>query len=244
MLRSSKRVYAHPRHFRRERIPALEHLDRLDIDRAERSLSYGDLDRMGRLPGQFRPLWRAVRRIGRLQPPGGTLRLLEVGAGTGAVGLRLARGLAEDGRPVELYSTDLRPDDLPAAGTTNGVTVIPLRLHALEDPLPESDIAVANLLIHHLDDAGARRLLTRLAASSRLGAAVFDLVRSPFAFHFLRLTLPLWARSPITVADALISVQQAFRPEELMALAVEAGIKSPRLSRHLGLRTLLWWAST
>ncbi|HVR75655.1 MAG TPA: hypothetical protein VMT52_15075 [Planctomycetota bacterium] len=242
---AQKRDYAHPRRFRRERIPALEHLDRLDIDPVERSLSYADLDRIGRLPGQFRPLWRAVRRIGRLQGPGReTLRLLEVGAGTGAVGLRLARGLARDGHAVELYSTDLRPDDLPAAGSANGVTVIPLRLHALEDPLPESDIAVANLLIHHLDDSGAVQLLTRLAASSRLGGAVFDLDRNPFAFHLLRLTLPLWARSPITVADALISVQQAFRPEELMDLAERAGIPSPRSSRHLGLRTLLWWVSS
>jgi hypothetical protein len=45
----------------------------------------------------------------------------------------------------------------------------------------------------------------------------------------------------VSCADSLISVQQAFRVEELLALARAAGIAAPRARRYLGLRTLVWW---
>jgi SAM-dependent methyltransferase len=221
---------------------AREHLDRDDVPEEERQLSYRDLETVSRLPFQLGPLERVVRRLaGRTAPGGGPLRLLELGAGTGRIGLRIAERLARGGRKVRLLATDISPGLLPAAREGPDLVVEASRLDVTGDPLPESDIVFTNLLLHHLPVEEAATLLGKMRACARLGGAVFDLDRNAWAFHFLRVFFPLWARSAISPADALISVQQAFRREELRALAARAGIEHPRLRRYLGLRTLLWW---
>jgi SAM-dependent methyltransferase len=176
-----------------------------------------------------------------ISDPPRPLRLVELGAGTGWAGLRLAAALTRRGRDVDLLSTDIAPDFLPQPGRRGRVMVRSARLDALTDPIPEADITIANLLIHHLERAHAVGLLERMRAASRRGGAVFDLDRNRWAFACFRVFFPLWARSPFTCADALISVQQAFRVGELADMAREAGIERPHLRRYVGLRTLLWW---
>jgi hypothetical protein len=246
MQLSWRKLFTAPTSLAPGRRTAVEHLDRPDIDPAEKARSHRDLERLSRLPFQFGPLRGAVLRLAeRRAPPGhGPLRLVELGAGSGWAGLRLGAALARRGHDVDLLSTDVDPALLPAPGRRGRLAVRPARLDAVRDSIPEADITVANLLIHHLDRAGAVRLLAAMGAASRLGGAVFDLDRNAWAFHFLRVFFPLWALSPITCADALISVQQAFRPEELVEIAREAGIERPRIDRYLGLRMLLSWESS
>jgi SAM-dependent methyltransferase len=241
-----RQEYSGPSRFSRERRRALEHLDQASpAERIEMERSYRDLETISRLPGQFRPLKRAVERLlaesGWSGAQGRRLEILELGAGTGAVGLRLARGLAKKGHKVDLLSTDLRPDFLPRAREGSGVLLKTQKLDALRDPLPQADIIVANLLVHHFETKDAASVLSRMESAGRLGGVVFDLDRNLFAFTLLRFFFPLWARSPMTVADALLSVQQAFRADEILRLALEAGIKRPRIKRHLWIRNLLWW---
>jgi SAM-dependent methyltransferase len=234
--------YAAPRSFSERRVRSAEHLDLPATDERERARSYHDLDRISRLPFQFGPLWRIVRRLaGREAPPGSPIRLLELGAGTGAVGLRIARRLAARGRRVELLSSDIRTEQLPPPREGPELRIVPLRIDLLTDELPSADVILANLVVHHFDDRDVREILRRLAAAATLGAVVYDLERSRRAFHLFRWFFPLWAKSPVTVADSLLSVQQAFRAEELMAIAREAGVKVPRVRRYFGLRILLWW---
>ena len=231
-----------PRRLAPGRVPSREHLDRQDIADSEKRLGYADLETVSRMPFQLGPLERAVARIAASARGEATpLRLVELGAGTGRIGLRIAEGLARRGRKVELLATDVSASMLPEARSGPDLVVLPLRLDVVSDPLPETDVIFANLLIHHLPGLEAAALLRNMRGAARLGGAVFDLDRNAFAFHFMRLFFPLWARSPISPADALISVQQSFRVEELRALAAEAGIERPHLRRYLGLRTLLWW---
>jgi len=231
-----------PRRLAPGRVPRREHLDRPDIADSEKRLSYADLETVSRMPFQLGPLERAVARLAaRARKAPGPLRLVELGAGTGRIGLRIAERLARRGLEVELLSTDISRSMLPDARSGPGLVVRPVRLDVVSDPLPEADVIFTNLLIHHLSDSQAAALFRNMRRAARLGGAVFDLDRNAFAFHFLRLFFPVWSRSPISPADALISVQQAFRVEELRALAAEAGIETPHLRRYLGLRTLLWW---
>jgi hypothetical protein len=138
-------------------------------------------------------------------------------------------------------TTDLRPEQLPITAGHPRIEVSRLRVDVLADPLPPGDIVFANLLIHHFDRVDAVALLARMHAAATLGGAVFDLDRNRWAFLLARGILPLFARSAVTVADGLASVQQAFRRDELAGLAREAGIPTPRLKRYLGVRALLWW---
>jgi hypothetical protein len=142
---------------------------------------------------------------------------------------------------VELLLTDLRPEVLPPEMDDGGVITRPQRVDVLHDPIPEGDILIANLFLHHLSDADATSVLARMRASGRLGGVVSDLVRSRWAFSLLRLFLPVFARSAVTVSDGLTSVQQAFSKDEMLAMARAAGIARPRYTEHIGVRSLLWW---
>ena len=103
------RKYPASRRFRQERLSATEYLDRDGVDALEKRRSYRDLERVSYLPGHFAPLRAEVARLLARRDKGGTgaVRLVELGAGTGLVGLRLARALAREGHTIELVATDI-----------------------------------------------------------------------------------------------------------------------------------------
>jgi hypothetical protein len=232
-----RRHYPAPTRFVLERVPAIEYLDRPDLPEDHRAASYRDLEFLGSLPWQFEPIWQACLELlregrrtataaGADDRPG---ELLELGAGTGFLGRKMASRARAAGIGLSIRLTDRRA--APGVG----------RLDWLTDPLPECDVACANLVLHHFDGGDAVSALRRMAGSARLGGVVYDLNRHPLAFGILRWAMPLVAVSPLTVADALISVQQAFTPGELEALALEAGIRNPRVTTHALFRNRLTW---
>ena len=235
MTAGVRRRYAAPSSFTGRRLTAAEHLDDPTIPADDRAASYRDLERFETWPWQFGPLLDGVRHVLGPRPPK-RLTLLELGAGTGHTGRRLRRALDRRGIDAEVRLTDRDPAFLPGEpGITAG------RLDWLLDAVPPADIIVANLVLHHFHTADAVRALRKAGESARLGGVVYDLDRNPLVFHALRLALPLVVESPVTEADALISVQQAFTRDELAAMAEEAGLPKPRVTRHGLARNRLTW---
>jgi len=230
-----RRRYAAPAHFTARRVTAAEHLDDPAVPADDKAASYRDLERFESWPWQFGPLLAGVWQVLGPAPPR-SVSILELGAGTGHTGRRLAKALARRGVTVYLHLTDRDPEFL-AEGA--GVTVS--RLDWLRDALPPADVIVANLVLHHLGTSEAVRALRKASEASRLGGVVYDLDRNALVFHALRLALPLVVESPVTEADALISVQQAFTTDELRAMAEEAGLPEARVTRHGLARNRLVW---
>lgn len=235
MTPAVRRRYAAPSRFVARRIAAAEHLDDPTIPPDDRAASYRDLERFERWPWQFGPLLDGVLRVLGPAPPA-RVTLLELGAGTGHTGRRLAAALGQRGIAVHLHLTDRDPEFL-----SEGPGVSVSRLDWLFDPVPAADVVVANLVLHHFGTMAAVRALRKAYEAARLGGVVYDLDRSALVFHALRLALPFVVESPVTEADALISVQQAFTTEELRAMAEEAGLPGARVTRHgLGRNRLVW----
>ena len=86
-------------------------------------------------------------------------RVLELGVGTGQTGRRV---LALN-PGAELIGIDESAEMLAAAAAQ--VPAADLRVHRLEDPLPEGpfDLIVSALAVHHLDGAGKADLFARIA---------------------------------------------------------------------------------
>jgi SAM-dependent methyltransferase len=233
-----RRLYPAPTRFVPGRVTGSEYLDDPRVPADDRDKSYADLDLIGRLPFQFTPLWNACRRLltgrrARLLEPsraGRPWRFLELGSGTGEIGRRLAERARRSSIPLQVTLTDRAP-----------ATARIVKLDWLEDHLPECDVACANLVLHHFSTDDAVRALARMNEAALVGGVVYDLNRTRFAFEALRWTIPLFARSPLTVADALVSVQQAFTRSELLDLARRAGIMKPHVTTHALMRLRLWW---
>ena len=94
---------------------------------------------------------------------GGVERVLELGVGTG----QTSRRVLALHPSAELIGIDESAEMLAAAAMH--VPVADLRVHRLEDPLPEGpfDLVVSALAVHHLDGVGKADLFARIA--DRLG---------------------------------------------------------------------------
>jgi hypothetical protein len=71
-------------------------------------------------------------------------------------------------------------------------------------------------------------LLRSFGAVARTAVLVIDLERNPVPYYFIAWSRPLLGWDPVTVHDGAISVEAAFRREELEDLARQAGLRNPR----------------
>jgi hypothetical protein len=88
------------------------------------------------------------------------------------------------------------------------------------------DIVISSLFLHHFEDDGVRRILANFEDSARMAVIAVDLHRHPLARNFLPATKFIAAWHPITVHDAVLSVNAAFTPADLRQLAPRARIRS------------------
>lgn len=188
------------------------------------------IDRAGRWSGRDQLLVGDVRRLVSGLTPGG-LALLDVGAGAGAGGLRLARRLNAYGWRPHLVLADLHPGALRIAREGQAIRSARsagfVRLDAPHLPFADRafDIAVSTATLHHLEDSDAPRLLAELARVSRLGFSVVDLRRSRFVYAITRgLAVTAWRNRPFPRWDGPVSVRRAFTPAEARQLLRAAGL--------------------
>ena len=179
-----------------------ELLDSLPPDDPEARRSRRDLVLINRIMGNHR--WIA-RTLPALLRPGE--RALEIGAGTGELGRRLARhGTVSDGldlvpRPataapsVEWHQSDLL--------TFPGYARYP--------------VIVGNLILHHFSDGQLRQLGARWRASARLVMACEPWRDRRWQILFKALA-PLFGASHVTRHDAVVSIAAGFRAGELPEL--------------------------
>jgi len=90
------------------------------------------------------------------------------------------------------------------------------------------DYVFCSLFLHHFPDAQVVKLLRSFGAVARTAVLVIDLERNPVPYYFIAWSRPLLGWDPVTVHDGAISVEAAFRREELEDLARQAGLGNPR----------------
>ncbi len=205
----------------RPHIPEL--LDIGDASREEVARALADLSRINRWLGGRSVLMEildAEVRRARLN----SFSLVDVGSGSGD----LAAAVVGRFPGARVVLCDIKPHHLPSNGGPR------VAASALALPFPDScfDFVVASLLLHHFTDPDAVALLRDFGRLARRAVLINDLERHWFPRRFLHLAAPLFARSPLTRHDGDASIRQAFRPEELGALALAAGFRNFRVRRH------------
>lgn len=195
-------------------------------DEALRSLS--DLRFVNRWLGGRRSLLRAVRPLlGGLPHP----RILDVGCGSADLPAFLVRTLPL--RPLAV-GVDLKLLHLKQAPAEVRPVVADVRRLPFA-PL-SFDVVTASLFLHHFDGPEVAEVLRLLFALSRRALVVNDLHRARVPYLFGRLTFRHVFRSPVSVADGLLSIRRAFTPEELESAFREAGLGQVRVRRSFPYR--------
>lgn len=211
---------------RAERVLEPEIMDGpLPYGEARRALR--DLDRVTRwtlgLGGLLRCLLPRLTRAPSGSAPPRRVDLLDVGTGTGAGTRRLARIARRRGVELRAVGVDRRLAHL-AVGQDLGISQ--LRVAASADALPFRDAAFdwtsSHLLFHHFDGADNRRIVDEMRRCARRGAVIVDLRRSRYAAALARAFFLVLGIGRIAREDGVLSVRQAWTPEEIRALAHEA----------------------
>ncbi len=151
--------------------------------------------------------------------------LADLGGGDGRFLLGLARRLSNRWpgvRAVILDRQDIVSGETRAGFAAQGWHCETVRGDIFESlPQVKPDIVIANLFLHHLDDAALARLLALVSAQAK-GFVACEPRRSALALLGARLVFALGANH-VTRHDAVASVQAGFRGQELSALWPKGG---------------------
>src|SRR5262245_60364241 len=205
----------------------------------------GPLTDQRALVGNLRDLTRVNRRLGgarlsidaieALAPGRAPITILDVGTGGADIPLAVIdRGRAR-GRLVTATGLDSRPEVLAAAAIAEPrvTTTGELALHVGDGrSLPYGDgsfdVVHSSMVVHHLDPAAARAVLTEMGRVARLGVVLNDLVRGRHLLLGAWLLSHLATRNPFTRVDAPMSVRRAYTVAEMTALLAAAGLRVER----------------
>lgn len=195
-----------------KRVVQPEILDSLPEDHADAAANRRDLRLINRFMGNHR---RVCRDLLPLLTTGD--RILEIGAGTGELGLHLRRASA--GNLPHYCGLDLwsRPDNWPPEWEWERQDILTF------DRYRDYTVLVANLILHQFDDAQLRRLGETLAKSRIRLIVTNEPARRKLHQWQLQLLRP-FGLHPVSRHDGHVSVAAGFRGRELPDLL---GLTSP-----------------
>ena len=206
-------------HCLRGRVLKPELLDSLPEHEARASLA--DLVRINRDWGGHSTLRRLLAQVARRDEE---FSLLDVGAASGDMG-DCVRANYPGARVTSLdyRRSHLRENSGPSV--VGDAFALPFRDTSF-------DFVFCSLFLHHFTNAQITGLLAGFGRVARRAVLVIDLERNPIAYWFLPATRWLLGWDPVTVHDGKISVEAAFRPRELEALAQAAGLRDARAKAY------------
>lgn len=196
-----------------------ELLDDASAEEARENLV--DLVKLNRHFGGYRILRRIISEFVR---PGDGFSMLDIGSASGDMGaqLRLSHPKAA------VIALDRKYEHLAQAANPKLVG------DAFQLPFaPASfDFVFSSLFLHHFSNEQVAELLAKFKTIARRAVLAIDLERGPIAYRFLPATRWLFGWHRISLHDGPVSVQAAFKKEELLAIARKAGLAKARVSIH------------
>ena len=186
---------------------------------AEKSLA--DIARLNRWFGAHRIIRQLLRQVVLPNTP---FTLLDVGAASGDS----ARAILQTYPLATVTSLDHNPQNLQTAPPPK------LAADAFALPFPNAsfDFVFSSLFLHHFSEPQVVTLLTEFARVARRAILISDVERHPLARWFLPASRWLFRWHWLTVHDGAVSVQSAFTPSELLALAQQANLQNISISTH------------
>ena len=216
------------------RLEAEEWLDQGRGSAADVAANLAEMARTNRWLGGTRALTRHL--LPRLRAIAGPVTVLDLGTGAAELPLTLAAWARAHGRSLRVIGLDWSARNLAVAraGTAGRQGISLLNADSARLPLAAGsvDFVISTLFIHHLTPTEVVALLRAAQTIARRGVIMSDLVRGWLPLAAFKLVQPLFARHPMTRHDGALSIRRAYTPDELRALAGEAGLRGFKVYTH------------
>jgi ubiquinone/menaquinone biosynthesis C-methylase UbiE len=204
--------------------------------------SLADLSRINRWLGGMRGLTSFLYpRIRKCRAA--HVCLLDLGAGGCTIPIAIAQWARRENIPLHIFALDLRHAHLRWAQrpiqSQSGIVLVQGDVCAPPFAEGSVDLVISSLFLHHFTAEELVQLLPTWVRLARQSLIMTDLIRHPVPYWFMKVASPLFARSAITRHDAAVSIRRAYRPQELQAIAVQAGFPQAHVSTHFPYRMTL-----
>ena len=216
----------------------------LDLDEApfeEVRDSLRDVQRVNKYLSGYRVLLQHI--AGFIELADRPLTILDAATGSADQPIAVARWARKRGQPVQIIAIDINSKMLDFA--REEARAYPEIRFVQGDVLnlpfkPDSfDVVINSLALHHFTRDDAVAMLKGFSRLARRGVIINDLHRSRIAHAAIFLLTRILTQNRLTRYDAPVSVMNAFTPDELRAMAVEAGWQQFAVHRHFPYRIAL-----
>ncbi len=215
----------------------------LDLDEApfeEVRDSLKDVRRVNNYLSGYRVLLLHVKKFLREHNEDRAFTILDAATGSAdqpIEAVRMARAL---GIPVRITAIDINEKMIRFAREETRsypeISFVQCDIHSLPFHRGSFDLVINSLSLHHFERGEAVSLLRAFSFLGKRGFVVNDLHRSRVAYAAIFILTRLLTRNRLTRYDAPVSVMNAFTPDELMAMAGEAGLENVEVHRHFPYR--------
>lgn len=156
--------------------------------------------------------------------------IVDLGCGSGDVLKYIARWARKNQFQVKLTGVDNNPQAIKYLEANSleypEISGVAANYTYFLETATEVDIVHCALFCHHLEDETLYELFSSLKARARIGFVINDLQRNPLAYYSVWLLTRLLNGSALSKHDGPVSVQRAFKRNEIAGLLQKAGIKT------------------
>jgi hypothetical protein len=225
---------------KRMRVP--ERMDDPALPAQAHEAALRGLVRLNGISMAHRVLWPRIREL--TERLGGNLHILDLASGAADLPSRMEPLARRAGMRIRWTLADCSPHALRHGldrARAAGLSCDAVRVDARCGPLPQADLVMNSLFLHHFDGPDVVRILRVMRVAARHAVGVTDLRRTRIALGLVWLGSRVLTRSAVVHHDATASVRAAHEPDELRAMATEAGLHDACIEVADAVRWRLWW---
>jgi hypothetical protein len=147
------------------------------------------------------------------------ITILDIGCGDGQFLRNCAKYAENNGLKLKCIGLDFNKNILEYAENQSkdfpNIKFQKVDVFLEEELIPNCDIAVCTLFLHHFSDESIAELLKILLKKSNNGLVINDLQRSRIAFNLFKIVSNLFLKTDTAKHDGLVSIARGFKKDEL-----------------------------
>jgi 2-polyprenyl-3-methyl-5-hydroxy-6-metoxy-1,4-benzoquinol methylase len=194
-------------------------MDDLDFQGEEMKNLLGDLKTVNKWLGGNTITLNGIEKLLRDCSKNEPFTILDIGCGDGELLRKCAEYAKKNSLKFECIGIDFNENIIKYAENQSenfpNIKFQKVDVFLEEELIPNCDIAVCTLFLHHFSNERIEQLLNILLKKTNNGLVVNDLQRSGIAFNLFKVLSKLFLKTKTAKYDGLVSIARGFKKSEL-----------------------------